>query len=228
MSEPRKTVLEASGVTGTVRVEFERVGDYFSHVIWLQTEQDRIPVFRSFEDPSITNVPCFTALHQQDKNLFLTGTNGPCHWSMSVEVGDARLQMPVDSPLAEAFRFNERYGLNAPDRDTRNPSFHFLFFDVACRIKEDVLEMSTLYTKSEAVEYQGESQANSGQLWQIVGHEKAKLAFGANPDHETLRFDPAPKCLLVREQDDLLRISSSESAERKYPATVQWSYGVWA
>jgi hypothetical protein len=227
VGESSKTTLEANGILGRICVEFEKVCGHYSHMIWLLIDNERIPVFKSVEDPVQANLPCFTELHQQGKNLFLTGANGPCHWSMSVEVGEARLRISEGLPASEAFLFAERFGLNAPHSNTSDPSFHFVFFDIACRVKDDVAMLGTAYSKSESVEYLSDCQANSGQIWQIIGHDKAKITFGANPERELLRFDPDPKCFLELEQDNILRISSAESADKKYPATVQWSYGIW-
>lgn len=227
MAASRKTILEATGHEGRICVEFEKVGEDYSHAVWLVSDTNRIPIFRSFEQSSRPNLPCFTELHQQGKNLFLTGANGSCHWSMSVEVGDATLRGPGDLPDKEKFLFNKRYGLNAPHRNPNDPTFHFLYFDVACRLKEDVAGLGTVYAKSEAVEYVGDEHAKSGLIWQVAGNDKLTISIGANANRELLRFDPDPKCLIVREQDDQLRISSSESADRKYPATLQWKYGIW-
>jgi hypothetical protein len=223
----KKITLEADGILGRICVELQLEGDYYSHGIWLLRDNERIPIFHSCEDPSLPNLPCFTQLHRQGSNLFLTGTNGPCHWSMSVEVGDATPRGPGDLPDAEKFRFNERYGLNAPHRNPNDPAFHYLFFDVACRIRGDVKRLGSLYSKSEGVEYLEKCQASSGQMFQPSKSKKAQVTFGANPDEIAMRFNPDPKCLVARDQENNLRIYSSDEAIAKYPGTVQWSYAFW-
>jgi hypothetical protein len=226
VGEPSKTVLEASGIEGRVCVEFQQVDNRFTHEVYLLNGNERILVFSSFENPSLANLPCFTELHQQGKNLFLTGANGPCHWSMSVEVGEATPRGADDLPDKEKFLFAGRYGLNAPHRNTNVPAFQFLFFDVACRIKEDIRRLGTHYSMLDSVVYDCNFKASSGRISQPSNIDKSEMRFGANADGDTLRFDPEPKCLLAREESGL-RIFSSEEAIKKYPATVQWSYGVW-
>ncbi len=228
MAASSKTTLEARGPAAHICVEFEKVGDYFSHGIWLLVGNERIPVFQSCENPNQLHLPCFTELHQQGKNIFLTGANGPCHWSMSVEVGDATSRGPGDLPDNEKFRFNTRYGLNAPHLNPNIPAFQFLFFDIACRLKEDVVGLATVYTKSEVVEYFGDNLSKPSQTCQVRWQDHQAVSFGANADREVLRFDPDPKCLLVCEPAHQLKISTSQSGDKKYPATVQWSYGIWA
>jgi hypothetical protein len=227
MSESRQTILEADGISGRVCVDFEQHDGHYSHAIWLVVGHERMLVFNSAEDPARANLPCFTELHQQGKNLFLTGANGLCHWSMSVEVGDAYFRGSAVVPSGETFVFDERYGLNAPNQDTGDPAFHFLYFDVACRLKEDVESLGTVYARTGSALSLGRFTAESGQLWQDLGHEKAELTFGANPDPKSVRFDPNPRCMVAREQGDDIWISASQSEERRYPATVQWSYGFW-
>jgi hypothetical protein len=54
-----------------------------SHTIYLINGDKKTPVLESMSDSA--SQPCFTELHQQGEMLFLTGADGPCHWSMSVE-----------------------------------------------------------------------------------------------------------------------------------------------
>jgi hypothetical protein len=223
-----KITLETDGLLGRICVEFQLQGDYYSHDIWLQRDDERIPILRSCEDPSRPGHPCFTQLHRQGKNFFLTGANGPCHWSMSVEVGEAYFRGPADKEAAaDPFLFDERYGLNAPHRNRSDPAFHFLYFDVACRIKADVEKLGSFYAKSDRVEQVGKRQASSGQLSQSDNPEKSVVTYGANPDGAGLRLDPDPKCLVSRDEENNLRIYSSDETLAKYPGTVQWSYAFW-
>ncbi len=96
-----------------VQVEFAKIGDMISHTIFLVNGEQKLPVLSAKVNAS--NLPCFTELHQQGDILFLTGANGPCHWSMSVE---------------------SRQTVEGRD----------LLFDVACRIKEPSLKLSTEYS----------------------------------------------------------------------------------
>jgi hypothetical protein len=93
-----------------VRVEFTKIDRVISHSIYLVNGGERIPALESVSGS--TAQPCFTELHQQGDMLFLTGADGPCHWSMSVE---------------------SRQGSE-------------IVFDVACRVKEPSLELSTEYS----------------------------------------------------------------------------------
>ena len=226
MSESRKTVLEANGVSGRVCVEFEFANGRFSHTIWLVGDNQRTAILKSVDDPADLQLPCFTELNFQDKNLFLTGANGQCNWSMSVEVGDARFRGPQELPDAEKFAFSQRYGLNAPSLNVAEPAFQFLYFDVACRLKEEVPRLGTVYLRADATEHPMKFAANSGQLQQTLGSAKAELLFGSNPEPDLLQFDPDPQCILTREPGDLVQFSTAQRIE-EFPATIQWSYGFW-
>lgn len=228
MSDSRTSVLQADGISGRVGVEFELQEGRYSHDIWLVVDGERIPVFKSVENPTELHLPCFTELHQQGMNLFLTGANGPCHWSMSVEVGDARFRAAQEAPSGDSFPFDDRYGLNAPGDDTGEVAFRFLYFDVACRMKEPVPGLGTVYSRAGALEHLGKFTSSSGRLWQKVGFENAELTFGANPEVESMRFDPDPQCVLSRESGDRIFVTTAKPAAQSYPATVQWSYGYWA
>lgn len=111
MGEPSiLAALEVATSGKGVRVEFTKVDRVISHTIYLINGDQRLPVlFLRINEPGL---PCFTELHQQGEMLFLTGADGPCHWSMSVE---------------------SRQGSE-------------IVFDVACRIKEPSLELSTEYS----------------------------------------------------------------------------------
>lgn len=230
MGETQKTVLEANGILGRVSVEFQLVDDYYSHVIWLQkNEKERISIFKSYENPSLPNVPCFTQLHRQGQTLFLTGANGPCHWSMSVELGEWQHNESESSPLQNnVFTFEDRYGLNAPENLRFDSRFEFLFFDVACRLKEGVSELGSEYSKSEEFVYVDPR----GDLFNIVKQDSASpkfwLAFGTSPLNKSLDCNPSPQCLVSREPTTNLRFFPPDIPIEKYPATVQWSYGFWA
>ena len=69
-------------------------------------------------------------------------------------------------------RFDERYGLNAPHQGSSDPAFQFLYFDIACRLKEDVARLGTVYTRTGTALSLGRFTANSGQLWQSLGLER--------------------------------------------------------
>jgi hypothetical protein len=96
-----------------VRVEFTKVDRVISHTIYLVNDREKTPVLKSTSGSA--SQPCFTELHQQGEMLFLTGADGPCHWSMSVE-------------------------------SREDSSGSRLFFDVACRMKEHGLKLSTEYS----------------------------------------------------------------------------------
>ena len=66
-----------------VRVEFTKTDGVISHTILLVNNGEKVPALTS--RINVPGQPCFTELHQQDDLLFLTGADGPCHWSMSVE-----------------------------------------------------------------------------------------------------------------------------------------------
>jgi hypothetical protein len=96
-----------------VRVEFTKLDGVISHTIYLVNGEQKVPVLIS--QINSPGQPCFTELHQQGDMLFLTGADGPCHWSMSVE-------------------------------SRQDSSGNSLLFDVACRIKEPGLKLSTEYS----------------------------------------------------------------------------------
>lgn len=77
-AKPRAAGLEAGR---GVRVEFYRIGDLFSHALWLDTVKVEGPLLHS----EVGLPPCLTQLHQQPGSMLLTGSAGGCHWSMSVE-----------------------------------------------------------------------------------------------------------------------------------------------
>jgi hypothetical protein len=107
------TILAALEVASNgkgVRVEFTKVDRVISHTIYVVNDGEKTAVLESVSGN--TTQPCFTEVHQQREMLFLTGADGPCHWSMSVE---------------------SRQGSE-------------IVFDVACRIKEPSLELSTEYS----------------------------------------------------------------------------------
>lgn len=111
MGEP--TILAALEVAPNgngVRVEFTKPDRVISHTIYVVNGGEKSPILQSVSGS--TTQPCFTELHQQGEMLFLTGADGPCHWSMSVE-------------------------------STQNSG---IVFDVACRIKEPSLMLSTEFS----------------------------------------------------------------------------------
>jgi hypothetical protein len=91
-----------------VRVEFHEFGDRFRHVILAIRGESRTPVLKSFEgDESqvLPHIPCFQEFHQQGQTLFLTGASSTGHWSMSVQVAEARfLSFDVACRLRESGR----------------------------------------------------------------------------------------------------------------------------
>ncbi len=101
--------LEVLSETGRgVRVEFYEFGDRFRHVILATLGERRTPLLRSFEgDESqvLPHIPCFQEFHQQGQTLFLTGASSTGHWSMSVQVAEARfLSFDVACRLKESGR----------------------------------------------------------------------------------------------------------------------------
>jgi hypothetical protein len=106
--------LEVAPNGNGVRVEFTKVDRVISHTISLINADEKSAVLTS--EINSPGQPCFTELHQQGDMLFLTGADGPCHWSMSVE-----------------------------SRRTSSEGGGLLF-DVACRNKEPGLKLSTEYS----------------------------------------------------------------------------------
>jgi hypothetical protein len=81
--EPILAALEVESFGKPVRVEFTKTGDVISHTIFLVDGSEKVSVLTS--RINAPGLPCFTELHQQEDLLFLTGADGPCHWSMSVQ-----------------------------------------------------------------------------------------------------------------------------------------------
>jgi hypothetical protein len=81
--EPILAALEVESFGKPVRVEFTKTGGVISHTIFLVNGVERMPVLAS--RINAPGIPCFTELHRQDDLLFLTGADGHCHWSMSIE-----------------------------------------------------------------------------------------------------------------------------------------------
>jgi hypothetical protein len=166
----KPTILAAMEVASNdngVRVEFTKVDRVISHTIYEVNAGKKTPVLESLSGSA--SQPCFTELHQQGDMLFLTGADGPCHWSMSVE---SRQNSPGSS----------------------------LLFDVACRIKEPGLKLSTVY----AVLSTG---AKHGFL---INSPAADGATGCSIKSNALRVCIMPTAVLPNTM----------------PATVRWKYGV--
>lgn len=105
--------LEAMANGKGVRVEFTKLDRVISHTIFVVADGEKSAVMTS--QINSPGQPCFTELHQQGDMLFLTGADGPCHWSMSVE-------------------------------SRKDFSGSRLLFDMACRVKEPSLLLSTEYS----------------------------------------------------------------------------------
>jgi hypothetical protein len=220
-----KIGLEANGALGRVSVEFEKVGEYYSHAIWLLIDKERIPVFKSFEDLSALNIPCFTDLHRQDQVLLLTGAKGSCLWSMSVQLGELKPVTKSVQIRPDDFEFSSRYGLNA-NANVKVAQHHTcLFFDVACRVKEPVAKLGSEYLKSETFECLGTGRVR-GLASQSINVRK-HVWFGGNSAEKLFEFAPNPRCLVACKPYTNLRFYAPQATIDAYPATVQWSYAFW-
>ncbi len=227
MGDTSKITLEVNGYQGGNSVEFEQVGDTYSHTIWLQKGQERIAVFKSVENSALLNLPCFTQLHQQGKNIFLTGANGPCHWSMSVAIGECLTNLDASFPEGDLFSFDHRYGLNAPDSFNDEPKTEFISFDVACRLKEPVSNLGSEYVKAEGFSYVGLSTKSLDAVKPVDGMSNMGMMFGANRLKANNDTTCHPTCRVTRDPSSNLRFYALEMSIEQYPATIQWNYGFW-
>lgn len=214
------------GPSRGLRVEFRNLGDRFEHEILLIHDEERISVLKSYEGCELEEhpqIPCFQEFHQQGQTLFLTGATGIGHWSMCVQVGEARFLEEEATELVGTL--DQRYGLNAPVvQSDRRVAFQYLSFDVACRLRESTQQIGSEYHKAENFD-----SYLSGDLGTATdsGTPDLKLLV-RNPRRHALLLDPQPACSIVHTDATNLRLFSQHDLPDELPATVQWCYGVQA
>ena len=191
-------------------VEFRKFGDRFGHEILLIFDDKRISVLRSAEGSERhenPRIPCFQELHQQGQTLFLTGATEVGHWSMCVQVGEARFLDESDAELVD-----------------RQATFQYLSFDVACRIKKATHPIGSEYQKAEDFDSylsgdMGSSPDSSLPSFNLLAR---------NPRMHSLLLDPQPDCSIVHTDATNLRLFSQHDLPEELPSTVQWCYGAQA
>ena len=91
-----------------VRVVFCDSEDRVEHKISTVHGKQSVPVLESIEGnggQGLPHVPCFQEIYRQGETLFLTGASSIGHWSMSVQVAEARfLSFDVACRLKESVR----------------------------------------------------------------------------------------------------------------------------
>lgn len=226
--EPTGTLEVLNEAGRGVRVEFHKSGGRFGHVILAIHGEKRFPVLTSVESNKsqlLPHIPCFSEFHQQEQTLFLTGASSAGHWSMSVQVAEARIPEYEDAEVLSTL--HQRYGLNAQGTPrNRQPVFQFLLFDVACRLRESGHHVGSEYLVTEAFET-GLVGANTAALVAgAAGDVPTLQLLGAKTFVNTLTLHPEPKCLISHVENANLRLFSPGKSPETLPATVRWRYGV--
>jgi hypothetical protein len=210
--------LEVASNGKGVRVEFTKVDRVISHTIYLVNGGEKIPVLESVSRTAAQ--PCFTELHQQGEMLFLTGADGPCHWSMSVSKGEMFFEQKAKFDKETLQLLERRYGLNAPRvAETINkPLGEFLHFDIACRLKGPVSDLSSDYMFFHDYHYK------SGAIMNVPNIELGVLEVGM-PIKGT-NFAPSPINLKHWGSERQVYFGPVEVSAPTYPATTRWSYAI--
>ena len=204
-----------------LQVEFAKIDGIISHTICLVNANEKTPVLTSHID-ELTQ-PCFTQLHQQDEMLFLTGANGPCHWSMSVSKGSIYFKQNAKIDKETLQLLEQRYGLNAPHLTEPTPLGDFLHFDIACRLKQSITQIGNKYLALDDYHCGRSICACSA-----VNMDEAKLGMlllGGPESYAT--FSPAVQYSMDCVSDRDIFFSPKDVALSLFPITLRWSYGVW-
>lgn len=204
-----------------VRVEFIKIDGLISHTICLVNADEKTPVLTSrINEPA---QPCFTELHQQGETLFLTGANGPCHWSMSVVKGDMTFAQ-VANPTRETLKLLEqRFGLNAPSHANVGSLNQFLHFDIACRLKEPVSDLHNQYIAVDGFQ----SGRGIGACFAMNPFDVARgmVLVGGPMDKDVFLPEPSYSMDCISERE--FRFSPTDTTIASFPTTMRWSYAVW-
>lgn len=222
---PPVEVLEAAGVRGRVRTEFQAADNRYSHEIWSIRGNDKVLMLKADVNQAMPGAACFTQVHRQDETVLLTGSTGPCHWSMGVQIGEVRFAESLDPEVLS--QFEQRYGLNAPRKKGHRTLCHFLYFDVACRIQQAVPSVRCEYMLAEGVVYRVRNAGNTGVIMNPAMMMAGILQVVANPFSNELEIFPNPCCRISHSSHMNLRFYAPEMAIEAYPATMRWSYGFW-
>lgn len=216
--EPILAALEVESYCDKpVRVEFTKTDGVISHTILLVNGEEKVPVLTS--RINAPGQPCFTELHQQDDLLFLTGADGPCHWSMSVQRGEMIFKHEAKIDKETLQLLEDRYGLNAPRRSETKPFGEFLHFDIACRLKDFVTDLRNDYTSIAGFHCCGGSAMDSSNI------ESGVIELGGPIDGTV--FSPAPCYSKYFISDREISLAPVEAKVAAFPATLRWSYAVW-
>lgn len=219
--EPILAALEVQSFGKPVRVEFTKIDGVISHTIYLVNGEEKVPVLTS--RINAPGQPCFTELHQQEDLLFLTGADGPSHWSMSVQSGEMifKHEAKIDKDTLELLE--QRYGLNAPRRAKTQPFGRFLHFDVACRVKEPATDLHNEYMAFENFTCGRTTTAISAMNPENI--EAGMVCFG-NPPGE-IAVSPQTHSSMNCNSERVISLAPVEAKVTAYPATLRWSYAVW-
>ena len=203
-----------------VRVEFIKIDGLISHTICLVNAQEKTPVLTArINQPA---QPCFTELHQQGETLFLTGANGPCHWSMSVVKGDMTFAQ-VANPTRETLKLLEqRFGLNIPSPLNADLFGQFLHFDIACRLKEAV-DPCNQYMSLDR--FQCDRTIGACSAMDPFDLARGILLTGGPMDKIT--FSPEPRYSMDCVSEREISFSPPNMTVASFPTTRRWSYAVW-
>lgn len=220
--EPILAALEVESFSGKpVRVEFTKTGGVISHTIFLVNDDEKVPVLTSRINAS--GQPCFTELHQQDDLLFLTGADGPCHWSMSVSKGEMIFKHEAKIDKEALQLLEQRYGLNAPRRAEAKPFGEFLHFDIACRIKSPVGDLHAEYSAVD--DFHCTRNIKACAAINAKNIEAGMICFGE--PLEGIAFSPQPHYSMDCISDRAIGLAPVEMQVAEFPATLRWSYAVW-
>ena len=221
MSAEVKPAAELSPIDAKgkgVRVQFYWVDDRFRHVIDAVGPDNAVRILESIEGDGEQAWPLSPPYQHLTANvkdsgepvILVTGSAGDCHWSMAIEVA------------VQTFTEDARTNYFGSGLQSIEP-VPFLLFDVACRIKSEPSWLGSSFRAPNGRECSETGPFVFAEDW-ILG---PRLNF-VDPDRPEVIRECRSKIVRSAEGSEIVQVTPPEHRVIRPPATVRWTYGVFA